>query len=88
MKKLLLILPLLCAAPACKTIDALLDVPGAAAEDVGGVVPGSPTADTAGQVAATGTTLLTGNAALGAGVGALVTILAGMFLKKRKAATA
>lgn len=91
MKNLLLVLPLLCVAPSCKTLDSLLEVPAAVVEDVGGavdttvgVVDPSPEAKVAGQVADTGVSILTGNAALGAAAGSIVTILASIFLRKRK----
>lgn len=89
MKRLLLVLPLL-VAPSCHTIGALLKVPGAAIQDVGAgvdaVVPGeaSPEAEAIGQATSTGTTLLTGNAALGALAGGLATGVAALFLKRKK----
>jgi hypothetical protein len=87
--------PLLCAA-SCSTIGELLDVPGAVAEDVGGVIPGvegepaqepaGPSPEAIGEIAKDGTQLLTGNSILALAVGSLVTLLAGVFLKKRKTA--
>jgi LPXTG-motif cell wall-anchored protein len=101
MKKLLL--PFLVASPllvaaSCSTLHELLDVPGAVAEDVGGVIPGEPapevepaptiTPEAIGEVAETGTSILTGNSLLAATVGGLVTIIAGFFLRRKKQATA
>lgn len=90
MKKLLIVLPLLCT-PACETVRAALAVPAAVVSDVGGavdttvgVVSPDPAAAAIGDAASTGATLLTGNAAIGAGVGVVVTALAGIFLRKRK----
>lgn len=81
-------------APACSTLQEILDVPGAVAEDVGGVLPGEPapeveagpsiTPEAIGEVAETGTSILTGNSLLAATVGGLVTIIAGFFLRKKK----
>ena len=87
--------PLLLAAPACSTLKEILDVPGAVAEDVGGVLPdGEPapeveagptiTPEAIGEVAETGTSILTGNSLLAATVGGLVTIIAGFFLRRKK----
>ena len=91
MKKLLLVLPLLCLTPSCETLRAALAVPAAVVSDVGGVVDTtvgavepSPAAKAAGEVASTGATILTGNAALGAGVGVIVTGLVTFLLSKKK----
>ena len=93
MKNLLIILPLLAVTPSCETVKAALAVPAAVVSDVGGpvdttvgAVSPDPTAKAVGDVASTGATLLTGNAVIGAGVGAVVTALAGIFLRKKKAA--
>lgn len=81
------LLSVLLLTPACATTRELLDVPGAVLEDVGGAVGAvtpevEPTAvgETAGSVA----TLATGNPLIGAGVGAMATALAAVFLAKRK----
>lgn len=83
--------------PSCKAIHEMLDVPGAVAEDVGGVIPGeeepapeveaspSVTPEQIGEVAQTGTSILTGNSILAAAVGGLATLIAGVFLKRKKA---
>lgn len=89
MKKLGIIL--LALTPACHTLGELMDVPSAVVQDVGGAVDvvtpdDQAAAETAGSVAQTGTTLLTGNAALGAGAGALVTTLVLWLRKKKKPA--
>ena len=84
-------------APSCKAIHEILDVPGAVAEDVGGVIPGDVepapeeeapkvTPEQIGEVAQTGTSILTGNSLLAAAVGSLATLIAGVFLKRKKAA--
>jgi hypothetical protein len=82
MKHLLLALPLLIVTPAC---GALGQDPAPEAEEGS---PESAVADTAGTVAATGTTIITGNAGLGALVGAAVSglVLFGLG-KRRKGAT-
>ena len=89
---LILLIPLLAVTPSCETVKSVLAVPAAVVSDVGGavettvgVVSPEPAAEAAGQVASTGATLLTGNAAIGAGVGAVVTALVGIFLRKKKA---
>ena len=89
MKKLLLPFLLIVPLSSCHTLGALLGVPAAVAEDVTGAVgavtpDSSAVAETAGQVAATGTTVLTGNPALGAAAGALVTGIAAFFISKRR----
>ena len=99
MKKLLV--PFLVSAPllgaaSCSTLSELLDVPGAVAEDVGGVIPGveqepavepaGPSPEAIGEIAKDGTQLLTGNSILALTVGSLVTLLAGVFLRKKKPA--
>lgn len=93
MKRLILASLLAFPCASCSTLDSLLDVPAAVATDVGGAVDAASevvtpaekaTADTAGQVAATGTTILTGNAALGAAAGSLVTLLASFLIQRRK----
>lgn len=82
--------------PSCKAIHELLDVPGAVAEDVGGVIPEGESAPEAeagpsvtpeqiGDIAKDGTQLVTGNSILALAVGSLVTLLAGVFLKRKKA---
>ena len=91
MKKLILAACLVFPLSSCHTLGAVLGVPAAVAEDVGGavdVVTPDPIAETAGQVAATGTTVLTGNPALGAAAGALVTGVAAFFISKRRKPTA
>lgn len=100
MKNLLRSIAITCpllVAPSCKAIHEILDVPGAVAEDVGGVIPGdvepapeveaSPkvTPEQIGEVAQTGTSILTGNSLLAAAVGSLATLIAGVFLKRKKA---
>lgn len=92
MKRLILAATLSIPLASCHTLKEVLDVPTAVVSDVGGAVdvvtPGdSAVAETAGQVAATGTTVLTGNPALGAAAGALVTGLAAFFISKRRKAT-
>ena len=90
--------PLLVVPASCSTLQELLDVPGAVAEDVGEVIPGeeepapeveagpSVTPEQIGEVAQTGTSILTGNSILAAAVGALATMIAGVFLRKKKTA--
>lgn len=92
MKRILIVLTL-CAAPACSTLKEILDVPGAVVADATGavdtVLPGEQAvAEAAGSAASTGTTLVTGNPALGAAAGALVTGLAAWALSKRKKSAA
>ncbi len=82
-------------APACSTLHEILDVPGAVAEDVGGVIPegeapaqeAAPavTPEVIGKAAESGTAIITGNQAIAGLVGAAVAMLAGLFLKKKKA---
>ena len=69
-----------------------MGIPGAAIEDVkdvtGGDTPAADqaAADQAGSTVGTIVTLGTGNPALGAGVGAVVALGVGFFLKRRKQA--
>lgn len=95
MKNLILALPLLFVAPSCETAKAVLGVPVAVVDDVesgvDAVVPGQeadagtpPAAEAAGSTVGTIVTLGTGNPAVGAGAGALVTVLVGLFLKRKK----
>ena len=91
MKNLILALPLLLATPSCRVVDELLDVPAAAVGDVGTVLQtdeetDQAAADQAGSTVGTIVTLGTGNPALGAGVGAVVALGVGFFLKRRKQA--
>lgn len=88
MKHFILALPLLLGS-GCGTLRSIAEVPVAVVGDVeDGVDVLTPddeaAANQAGQVAGTGVTLLTGNAALGAGAGALVTGIAAWFLRRRK----
>ena len=89
MKNAILALPLLLASPACSTMRELVDVPAAVISDVGGAVeavtPGeTAAAEAAGTVASTGVSIATGNPALGAAAGALVTGIAAFFISRRK----
>ena len=97
MKNLILALPLILA-PSCRFVEAVAAVPGAAVNDVGDVLTADEptvapvatadqaTAERAGGTVGTIVTLGTGNPALGAGVGAVVALGVGLFLKRRKQA--
>ena len=91
MKNLILALPLLLVTPSCETVEAVMGIPGAAIEDVKDVTGSDAPADDAaasqaGSTVGTIVTLGTGNPALGAGVGAVVALGVGLFLKRRKQA--
>lgn len=99
MKNLLIVLPLLFATPACGTLGAVggvagavLEVPEAVVGDISAVgetiTPGEEAVVSAVSTAAqTGGTLI-GGPAVGAAAGAVATLLAGFFIRKRKKAAA